>query len=63
MENTLGLKQCRVTPAYIESTDYVCHGTVFLFYQLQKMSSPEPSEVGQINTFWHFHLKMAKICN
>ena len=47
---------------YIESLDYVGHGTVFYFFSLQKMSSWEPSEVSQIYTFWHFHLKMGKIC-
>ena len=47
----------------IESTDYVCHGTVFIFSQLQIMTPPEPSKVGQIDIFWHFYLKMAKICH
>ena len=45
----------------IESTDYVAHGTDFIVFQLQKMSSPEPFKVGQICTFRHFHLKMANI--
>ena len=49
--------------AVIENSDYVDHGTDFIFFQLPKMSSPEPFKVGQICTFWHFHLKMAKICH
>ena len=49
--------------AVIETSDYVGHGTVFIFFQLQKLGSPEPSKVGQIRPFWHFHLNMAKICH
>ena len=47
--------------ADIENTDYVGHGTAFIFFQLQKTSLLELSKVGQFCTFLQFHSKKANI--